>query len=120
MNEETEQVIAWGRYLDTAVAVLGGQLSADEERQVVEQLAACLVGCFVLAAAALLLGVEAPYGRYSKNGWGCMLNGKVAWVVQESPNLIAVGWALSLGEGMTAQESLPNACLLAMFTLVRV
>lgn len=105
-------------YLDTAIAVLGGQLAADEEQQLVERLAACLVGCFVLAAGALLMGVEAPYGRYSKGGWGCMVNGKVAWVVQESPNLIAVGWALSLPEGATLQGSVPNACLLAMFALV--
>ena len=61
-------------YLDTAIAVLGGQLAADEEQQLVERLAACLVGCFVLAAGALLMGVEEPYGRYSKGGWGCMVN----------------------------------------------
>jgi 3-oxo-5-alpha-steroid 4-dehydrogenase 1 len=105
-------------YLDTAATVARGQLPVPEERQLVEQLAAALVGSFVLAAAALLLGIEAPYGRYSKSGWGCMLNGKLAWVVQECPNLLAVGWALALPEGGSSlQQSPASACLLAMFTL---
>lgn len=51
---------------------------------------------FVFAAIVLLCGVQAPYGRYSKKkGWGCVLNGTLAWVVQVAalhwimPNLSA-------------------------------
>ena len=88
-----------------------------------DRLATALVGGFVLAAAALLLGIEAPYGRYSRAGWGMQLPGKVAWVLQELPNLLAVYWAVSLSlrseepEKRAALASPANRVLLAMFTL---
>ena len=98
----------------------GGRL---QERVLVDRLATALVGGFVLAAAALLLGIEAPYGRYSRAGWGMQLPGKVAWVLQELPNLLAVYWAVSLSlrseepEKRAALASPANRVLLAMFTL---
>ena len=94
-----------------------------QERVLVDRLATALVGGFVLAAAALLLGIEAPYGRYSRAGWGMQLPGKVAWVLQELPNLLAVYWAVSLSlrseepEKRAALASPANRVLLAMFTL---
>ena len=49
-----------------------------------------LVVSFVIAAVALLSGILAPYGRYAKQGWGFLIDGKVAWIVQEAPNLVVV------------------------------
>ncbi|XP_076441883.1 3-oxo-5-alpha-steroid 4-dehydrogenase 1-like [Babylonia areolata] len=30
----------------------------------------------------------APYGRYSRRGWGCLIPGRVAWLVQELPSVV--------------------------------
>lgn len=34
----------------------------------------------------LLQFLSAPYGRYARSGWGCMLNAKFAWFIQELPS----------------------------------
>ena len=110
------------RACGTAALVATGALPRDEELALVESISAALVCSFVLAAIALLLGIEAPYGRYSKSGWGFMLPGKLAWIVQESPNLVAVLWAILLAPATRnggQLQSLPNVALLGMFTLVR-
>ena len=108
-------------YLDTAALVAKGALPLDEEIALVKSLSVVLVGSFVLAAITLLLGIEAPYGRYSKSGWGFMLNGTLAWVVQESPNLVAVFWAILLTPATRSGGQLhspANMALLGMFTMV--
>ncbi|EFJ45475.1 hypothetical protein VOLCADRAFT_109204 [Volvox carteri f. nagariensis] len=35
---------------------------------------------------ALISGISAPYGRYSRSGWGFFLNARVAWLTQELPS----------------------------------
>lgn len=42
----------------------------------------------VSALFTLLLGPTAPYGRYSRQGWGFMVNVKLAWFTQEVPSLL--------------------------------
>lgn len=46
--------------------------------------------CMVYAAALTLIMLttmtQAPYGRYSSNRWGLLLNAKLAWAVQEFPS----------------------------------
>jgi 3-oxo-5-alpha-steroid 4-dehydrogenase 1 len=108
------------------------------ELEVVERLSLALIASFLLAAVVLLSGVQAPYGRYSRAGtyWGWRLPGRVAWVLQELPNLLAVGWALRSADYQTEgsvlmvvvrggaengnSSSTPNVApwvLLTMFTL---
>ena len=72
-----------------------------------------LVVSFVIAAVALLSGIQAPYGRYAKQGWGFLIDGKVAWIVQEAPNLVVVYWLYCHVEGdVRAKSSLANRILL--------
>lgn len=43
------------------------------------------IACIV---AYLLLKFPAPYGRYTKKGWGIIVNNRLAWFLMESPSLV--------------------------------
>merc|ERR1711871_374642 len=69
------------------------RLPLDEEFGYVNQLCAGLAVSFTLSAFALLAGLTAPYGRYARGGvWGCLIPGKPAWIIQEIPNQILLGF----------------------------
>lgn len=92
------------------------ELTKNVEEYFFTLLCQCLQASFVVAAIALLSGIQAPYGRYAKQGWGFLINGKVAWVVQEAPNLVVVYWLYYYVEGdVRAKNSLVNRILLGMF-----
>uniref|UniRef100_A0A7S0RAJ9 Steroid 5-alpha-reductase DET2 n=1 Tax=Chlamydomonas leiostraca TaxID=1034604 RepID=A0A7S0RAJ9_9CHLO len=42
-----------------------------------------------------LLFLSAPYGRYSRGGWGPLINAKIAWFTQEVPSLLVAGAILA-------------------------
>lgn len=70
------------------------------------------VACVLLAA-----GITAPYGRYSRPGWGFMLPAKAAWLAQEIWSF-AMPVALLLQtsvEQLKETMSLSKALLLIMF-----
>ena len=67
------------------------------------------------AVVALLLQfVDAPYGRYASSSWGCLVNGKVAWVLQELPSLLV---PVSLLYYHAWPIPTPNAILISMFLI---
>ena len=74
-----------------------------------------------LAFLVLSSGVTAPYGRYSKVksfgiSWGYMIDGKVAWVVQECPSLFLPMIFYIVGP-TEIKDRLVNRLLLCYFML---
>jgi 3-oxo-5-alpha-steroid 4-dehydrogenase 1 len=68
-------------------------------------------------AFLMLTVLKAPYGRYAENAsflYGFKMNGQLAWVLQESPCVIAMIWALSV---KTRTMPAPAVVLLSMFSL---
>ncbi|KAK2079537.1 hypothetical protein QBZ16_001931 [Prototheca wickerhamii] len=51
-----------------------------------------MIGTGVLAAAVLLAGVAAPYGRYSASGWGPLIPARLAWLVRATQEI----WSLAV------------------------
>lgn len=60
--------------------------------------------------------VSAPYGRYSRAGWGVQLNGKLAWFLQEIPSLLVPG-VIVLYTDCPKLSEIPNKILLGCFLL---
>eukprot|EP00898_Chlorokybus_atmophyticus_P006994 jgi/Chlat1/7296/Chrsp58S00541 len=82
--------------------------------------AACCLAMLALAPPtflALTAGITAPYGRYVRDGWGYVMNGKLAWVLQEFPSFI-IPLGLLLHERMNGRTLSPaNTLLLYLFLL---
>lgn len=95
------------------------------EHQAIFWLSICLCFFFGLAAVTLLI-IPAPYGRYNHDGEKatqgllirlvarCDVPAKVAWILQESPNLLAALLCFSTGSA-ECLHSLGNALLLLCF-----
>lgn len=103
-----------------------GWYAESGERQLIFWVNVLLMTCFLAACVLLLSGVNAPYGRYSdteaskhpilKLLSSLQINGKVAWMVQESPTLIsaALFWMSAVPE---CKSSWGNLLLLACWTV---
>jgi 3-oxo-5-alpha-steroid 4-dehydrogenase 1 len=76
---------------------------------------------FLLAGVTFisLLFVRAPYGRYARAGWGPMLNSKVAWIIQESPSVLAFFIFFFLGERSNQAVPLIFLCIWQLHYIYR-
>ena len=74
----------------------------------------------IITFFALLFGPTAPYGRYSTEGWGVMIDSKIAWFTQEIWSfLVPMAW-LICGPPAHRQrllESPKNTILMAAFLI---
>merc|ERR1711991_635114 len=74
---------------DIAMKAYEGDLAS--EKILIEMISWGLILQAVFVALTLLLWQAAPYGRYANNAgslWGIKVNGRLAWIIQESPCVI--------------------------------
>lgn len=79
----------------------------------------CVSTVYFIAAVVVFLilvfGTTAPYGRYTRGGWGIYLNGKYAWFVQELPSFVIPVTFLVLDQHASISHAIPNVLLTMMF-----
>src|SRR4030042_2367727 len=53
---------------------------------------ALLISLFIISSLvfASLFFISAPYGRFSRAGWGLRINPRIAWIVMESPAFFVI------------------------------
>lgn len=71
----------------------------------------------VLVLFILLSGITAPYGRYSRGGWGININGKAAWFIQELPSFLIPVTFLILDQHASRYNAMPNMFLFMLFLI---
>lgn len=70
-----------------------------------------------IAAAITLVIRPAPYGRYAEaQGWGPLVDAKLAWLLMESPNVFVSAILWDAGSGAPV-KSKANQALLGLFVL---
>jgi len=88
---------------------------ASATQQMDFYVASGLMGSMVLAAFVLLAGIQAPYGRYSSGTWGILMNGKLAWVLQELPAFAIPTAFFAYHHPSPSTSSLANQILVCLF-----
>lgn len=69
----------------------------------------------ILVFTLLVSGITAPYGRYTRTGWGICINGKVAWFIQEIPSFaVPVIFLFTDAPGL---RKTPNILLFGLFCI---
>jgi 3-oxo-5-alpha-steroid 4-dehydrogenase 1 len=61
----------------------------------------------------VLLFITAPYGRYTRPGWGPEINRKLGWALMELPSILVVAFCFVVGRK-------PNLVLFILFTAWQV
>lgn len=103
---------------------MGKRTMGLEEKVVLDAIAWTLIGTFA-AVAAILVVFEAPYGRYDisrgpkmlQNTLAFPVNPKVAWFVQEVPNVVIAIICFFADATEMSFSRLPNNILLLLFTM---
>ncbi|KAK3288284.1 hypothetical protein CYMTET_4235 [Cymbomonas tetramitiformis] len=72
-----------------------------------------MIACGVVTLLFLTFGITAPYGKYSRPGFGISLNAKLAWMVQEAPSFLVVAYMAH--NNSSEIRNAPNDCLLCLF-----
>jgi len=86
-------------------------MSVETERRILFWMS-CGMIVFALLVFVVLLVIPAPYGRYGSSSWGCLMDCRYAWFLQELPSL-ALPCALWLCHTTTLK--LTNKLLLGVF-----
>lgn len=63
-----------------------------------------LIAWFVIGGITLiaLFFIAAPYGRYTRKGWGYTVGNKLAWILMEAPSPILIAVCFILGDNKTS------------------
>ena len=51
-----------------------------------------IVGITALLLFPILLYIPAPYGRFSRKGWGYLVDGRLGWIVFETVPIYTIAW----------------------------
>lgn len=105
--------------MHTRRALLGYALSFHypSEKAQLNVLSVVMVSMGLAAFSILICGIPAVYGRYAPNCsslWGFNMNGKLAWVVQECPNVVLGVSNIILGRPECLTSTV-NQVFMAMF-----
>lgn len=57
-----------------------------------------------LAVLPVLLIIPAPYGKFTRNGWGSLMPGRVCWVIQECPGFFIAIYYLYKSENVDLES----------------
>jgi len=66
-----------------------------------------------LGVIPILLLIPAPYGKFTRSGWGPKVSGRISWMVQEAPCFFYAIYYMS----ETPNLSPEGFCLLVMFSI---
>lgn len=91
-------------------------LASIDEASLVRWLSIAMLGTAVPTMVALVLGKKAAYGRYAETdgkAFGFMVNGRIAWMVQEAP--CVAHFALAAYAGLWTTTGTANKILAGLF-----
>ena len=91
------------------------QLADGSELQLLRYISYMLIISAVLAGVVLQV-ISAPYGRYSRTGWGSFLDARLAWFIQELPSMAVPVYLMCFTQCPYIHQR-PNQILLALFFL---
>jgi 3-oxo-5-alpha-steroid 4-dehydrogenase 1 len=109
--------------LQAGIATLQAATGADSERDFITLSAYAMLVMGAFAFVPLVLGVQAPYGKYATSAqaklFGFQMNGKLAWFLQELPSFMlpAGYWLHGAAQSEKLRSLNANTMLLAAFLL---
>ncbi len=94
------------------------QLQELTEPVLINGIASAMILSALPTFFTLVFFKRAPYGRYANEGqsFGFMMNGKLAWVLQEIPCVVFAGINLYIADP-ACLKSIPNMVLFGLFSL---
>ncbi|KAL4238953.1 3-oxo-5-alpha-steroid 4-dehydrogenase 1 [Mactra antiquata] len=92
-------------------------LIRNKEMEVLYAISCIYFVTAILVLFILLSGITAPYGRYTRGGWGVHVNGKFAWFVQELPSFLVPVTFLIFDKDAPRFNLMPNMFLFGLFSI---
>ncbi|XP_060067583.1 3-oxo-5-alpha-steroid 4-dehydrogenase 1-like [Ylistrum balloti] len=98
-----------------AMFTRGAEMIVTMDKAVFEIVSYVYVFWAVVVLIALQF-VSAPYGRYTRQGWGLQINGKLAWFLQEIPSMLVPLYLLVVTDCPRISYT-PNKIILSCFLI---